>query len=129
MATKAANIFQATLSLLSTQSVEAKAEAQAKKLEAEATKKLLDDAFQSGREAEIDQLLEAKNEFEGSLVVAAREKRVNDAIDNITDKLAVMLVDASEAGLLPAQLKAQREAMVEKQANTLAVLRHHKMIK
>lgn len=123
------NIFEATLSLISNQTAEAKAEAEARKLEAEATKKLLEDAFQSGREAEIDQLLEAADEFEGSLVVAAREKRVNDAIDQITDKLAVMLVDASDAGLLPTQLKAQREAMVEKQANTLAVLRHHKMIK
>ena len=122
------NIFEATLTLISNQSAEAKAEAAAKKVEQEAAKQLREDAFQTGRQAEIDQLLDATEEFKVSLEVAAREKRVNDAIDKTTDKLAVMLNDASAAGLLPSQLKSQREAMVAKQANTLAVLRHHKMI-
>jgi hypothetical protein len=122
------NIFEATLSLISKQSVEAKAEAAAKKLEVEATEKLREDAFSVGRQAEVDELLNAKDEFQISLEAAAREKRVNDAINATTDKLAIMLNDASAAGLLPSQLKSQREAMAAKQANTLAVLRHHKMI-
>ena len=123
------NIFEATLALISNQTAEAKAEAAAKKIEQKTAKQLRDDAFQSGREAEIDQLLTATEDFEVSLEAAAREKRVNDAIDATTDKLAIMLNDASAAGLLPSQLKSQREAMAAKQANTLAVLRHHKMIK
>lgn len=123
------NIFDATLALINSQSAEAKAEKEAKKAEAEKLQLLCKDAFETGRQAEIDELLKAKEEFELSLEAAAREKRVNDAIESTTDKLQIMLIDASNAGLLPAQLKAQREAMAIKQANTLAVLRHHKMIK
>lgn len=122
------NIFEATLALISNQSAEAKAEAAAKKVEQEAAEQLREDALQTGRQAEIDQLLDATEEFKVSLEAAEREKRVNDAIDTTTDKLAIMLNDASTAGLLPSQLKSQSEAMAKKQANTLAVLRHHKMI-